>query len=75
MSTIRWKGVTGDWTAPADWDSGVPLSGDDVLFNAGGSYKATISTDVLATSLTFSDAGGLLVENTRGGRRKRFAAS
>jgi hypothetical protein len=62
MSTIRWNALTGDWTTDADWDSGsVPLSGDDVLFNAG---TATISTDVLAASLTFSDGGGTLVENS-----------
>ena len=64
MSTIRWKGLTGDWTVPSDWvDGSAPLSGDDVLFNTGGSYTATISTDVLAASVTFSDTGGKLVEN------------
>src|ERR1051325_3001171 len=65
MSTITWKGLTGDWTTASDWaDGSVPQSGDDVLFHTGDSYTATISTDVLAALLTFSDGGCTLVENS-----------
>src|SRR5215471_5722983 len=65
MSTVSWKGLTGDWATPSDWvDGSDPLGTDDVLFNTGGSSTATISTDVLAAWLTFSDVGGILVENS-----------
>src|SRR5690242_12459755 len=64
MSIIRWKGLPGDWTTPSDWvDGTAPQSGDDVFFDAGASYTATISTDVAAASLTFAD-GATLIENS-----------
>src|SRR5438445_9637432 len=61
VATIKWNGLTGDWTTAADWDSAiVPVSGDDVFFNSGASgYTVTISSAVSAASLTFTDTANL----------------
>src|SRR5260221_10219583 len=66
VATIKWKGLTGDWTTAADWNTAiVPVSGDDVFFNSGASgYTVTVSTAVSVGSLAFSDNGATLVENS-----------
>jgi hypothetical protein len=49
MAAISWKTpVSGDWNVAADWSTGaVPISADDVLISAPGSYTVTISTNQL----------------------------
>lgn len=43
-----WTGAIGDWFDPANWNSGVPTSGDDAYINNGGT--AEIGADGAAAS-------------------------
>ncbi|MGO9756760.1 MAG: hypothetical protein ACLPNY_09095, partial [Roseiarcus sp.] len=66
MSTDTWKGGAGDWTTPADWQGGVPGSGDTADINSGdatisstdaGITVASIDVGAASATLTIADPG------------------
>jgi hypothetical protein len=63
MAIRKWSGATDDWTTAADWDTGVPGTDDDAVFDTGLGYQVTISTDVKIASLTF-ESDATLKENS-----------
>jgi hypothetical protein len=72
MSSITWKGVSGDWTNAADWNGGVePGAADTANFTGAGAYTvtlysaATVDNVVMnAANALFYDAGSLTLGGT-----------
>jgi fibronectin-binding autotransporter adhesin len=67
MTTTNWNvGLSGDWSASANWSSGVPNTSTDVIINAFGSYSVNVTASAFASSLTIGGAGATLSESVTG---------
>lgn len=54
MTTRNWKTTSGSFTAPSNWDTGVPGAADPAMFNAG---SGTITDGGTIAGLTVANGG------------------
>ncbi len=51
-ATVTWNAAAdGNWSNAANWDTGVPGSGDDVVFDGTSTFNCTVDVDVPAGTI------------------------
>src|SRR4051794_32611341 len=67
MAISKWNvGLSGKWSAAANWSGGIPFASTDVTIDRVGSYAVTLSTNGFANSLTFTAPTGIFSETAAG---------
>lgn len=63
MAVLTWKGVSGDWTASADWSGGAPPgAADTAVFTGAGAYTVTLYSAAAVGGVLLDAASALLYD-------------